>query len=168
MNLRAPTVVRLKRTLAHWSSRVTVRVAYTEVADGTRVPSRLSLLTVRAMPTEVKPERPALSSAAALLPHYLAFRTSAAPLARGTTIVEHARFPTETRADDLGCGKLSFTESPPRLTEAGSPADGEAAVAGETVHGRNGAPVRTMRTSLWTTTAIFELSTSYGQAAAEQ
>lgn len=69
MNLRAPTVVRLKRTLAHWSSRVNCRKWLTQklLTARTRVPSRLSLLTVWAMPTEVKPGRRARS---ARLPFY--------------------------------------------------------------------------------------------------
>jgi hypothetical protein len=40
MNLRAPTVVRLKRTLAHWSSRVTVRICLHKVADGIKTAIR--------------------------------------------------------------------------------------------------------------------------------
>jgi hypothetical protein len=163
MNLRAPTVVRLKRTLAHWSSRVTVRVAYTEVAEGIAMPSRLSLLTVRAIPTEVKPKRRALSSVAGLSPGYPPSRTGAAPLARGTTIVEHSRFPNETRLGDLGCGKLSFTEPPPRRAEADSPASGKAAVAGETAHGRHGRYVHIVWTILWTTTGVVEVSSSYAK-----
>lgn len=70
-------------------------------------------------------------------------------------------FPNETRASDLGCGKLSFTESPPQLAEADSSDDGKAAVAGETAHDAMRRYVHTVWTSLWTTTGVVEISSSY-------
>jgi hypothetical protein len=57
MNLRPPTVVRLERTLAHWSSRVTVRVLTQDCRRHRDVVKGLSLLTVWAMPTQVKLKR---------------------------------------------------------------------------------------------------------------
>ena len=123
MDLRPPTIVRLERTLAHWSSRCSSDLLHN---DGPTLPyaaqpgsgpvaaadAGFSLLTVKAIPAQVKPgpsrRRPA--SATAMPPVRSPERGLSNLPVLGSTIVEHCGFPNASPAGDLGCGKSTSAE----------------------------------------------------------
>jgi hypothetical protein len=135
MDLRPPTVIRLERALAHWSSRCGSKlVQIREEHAGRRAarPGRihpqaaaaavtwLSLLTVRAIGSQVKPDGERRAPPAAKNRP----RPAYSRLHRRSAIVEHDDFHNVPVPGDLGCGKIKSAGRTAELagtTDAGKP-----------------------------------------------
>ncbi len=125
MDLRPPTIVRLERTLAHWSSRCSSDLlrnngqtwSWPARPDIVPWPPRTQGQPVNGKGDtrtgQTEPSRPPLQAVVTApgcgRPRQMG--TNHPPIV-GSTIVEHFGFPIECRPGDLGCGKSTSAERP--------------------------------------------------------
>jgi len=160
MNLRPPTVVRLERTLAHWSSTSTIRDLL-RIQWGQPVNGMGDTGTGQTGQTDGTG----------------GYATVPVPPVR-STIGEHCGFPRASRSGGLGCGKLMSAHRSPahRRPHGGKPqyggysarsVPGEPSRSGQ-VRARAARYVHTMWTVLWTTSVVTDqaLATRLGEGSA--